>query len=310
MHSRMEGTMNGPLFQGVGPALVTPMGPDGSLDLHAFDAHVERVVQAGVHFLVPCGTTGESATLTPDEQQRLIRRCVGVADGRVPVMAGAGTNDTREAAELARRAAEAGADAVLSVTPYYNRPTQEGLFRHYATVAEAAGVPVFVYNVPGRTGCNVAPETLFRLAYEVEGIAGVKEASGNLPQVMTILRDRPPELLVLSGEDDLTYPLLAMGADGVISVAANEIPSLMAQLCNAALRGETDRALALHWRLLPLMRANFVETNPLPVKTAMEILGHFEAHFRLPLVAMSPANRGVLEDALEQAGVSEEESDR
>lgn len=289
-------------FRGVGPALVTPMRPDGSLDLAAFEDLVERVVEAGVHFLVPCGTTGESATLSRDEQARLIRRCVEVADGRVPVMAGAGTNDTRDAADLARRAAEAGADAVLSVSPYYNKPNQEGLFRHYAAVAEAAGIPVFVYNVPGRTSCNVDAATLFRLAREVEGIAGVKEASGNLAQVMTILRDRPPGFVVLSGEDDLAYALMAMGAEGVVSVAANEIPGPMAELCDAALQGETDRALALHWRLLPLMRANFLETNPIPVKTAMEIMGYFDAHFRLPLVALSAAHRRVLEDALARVG--------
>lgn len=294
--------MEEPKFQGVGPALVTPMHLDGSLDLEAFDAHVERVVEAGVHFLVPCGTTGESATLTSEEQGRLIRRCVEIADGRVPVMAGAGTNDTRHAADLARRAAEAGADAVLSVSPYYNKPTQEGLFRHYAAVAEAAGIPVFVYNVPGRTSGNVTPDTLFRLAAEIEGIAGVKEASGNLSQVMTILRERPPEFVVLSGEDDLTYSLMSMGAEGVISVAANQVPGAMAELCEAALHGETDRALALHWRLLPLMRANFVETNPIPVKTAMEIMGRFDAHFRLPLVAMTDANRRILEEVLVRVG--------
>lgn len=296
--------MSDTTFRGVGPALVTPMNSDGSLDVAAFADHVERVVDAGVHFLVPCGTTGESATLTPDEQGRVIRRCVEVADGRVPVMAGAGTNDTKDAAELARNAAGAGADAVLSVSPYYNRPTAEGLFRHYVTVADAAGVPVFVYNVPGRTSSNVTPDVLFRLAREVEGIAGVKEASGNLAQVMTILRERPPGFTVLSGEDDMTFPLMALGAEGVVSVAANEVPGPMAELCDALLRGETDRALALHWKLLPLMRANFIETNPIPVKTAMEILGSFDAHFRLPLVGMAASNRRILEEVLAEVGAS------
>lgn len=294
--------MDGARFRGVGPALVTPMHADGSLDLDAFGAHVERVVSAGVHFLVPCGTTGESATLSPDEQAEVIRRCVEVAAGRVPVMAGAGTNDTRDAAALARGAAAAGADAVLSVSPYYNKPTQEGLFRHYAEVADAAGIPVFVYNVPSRTSGNVLPETLFRLAREVEGIAGVKEASGNVGQVMTILRDRPADFTVLSGEDDLTYPLMALGAEGVVSVAANEVPGAMAELCEALLRGNMERALPLHWKLLPLLRANFVETNPIPVKTAMEILGHFRAHFRLPMVSLGEASRPVLVRALRSAG--------
>lgn len=298
--------MNATRFRGVGPALVTPMFPDGTLDLPKFRAHVERVIRAGVHFVVPCGTTGESATMTPDEQAEVIRTCVEVVDGRVPVMAGAGTNDTRDAATLARRAAAAGADAILSVSPYYNKPTQEGIFQHYSAVAEAARVPVFVYNVPGRTSSNVAPETLFRLAYEVDGIAGIKEASGNLAQAMTLLRERPEGVTVLSGDDDLTYPFLAMGADGVISVAANEVPTSMAALCNAVFEGDLERALALHWRLLPLLRANFVESNPIPVKTAMEILGHFDAHFRLPLVPMSEANRAALRLALQSAGAFED----
>lgn len=294
--------MDASRFRGVGPALVTPMHADGSLDLEAFEDHVERLVSAGVHFLVPCGTTGESATLEPGEQAEVIRTCVQAAGGRVPVMAGAGTNDTRDAAALARQAAAAGADAILSVSPYYNKPTQEGLFRHYAEVARAAGIPVFVYNVPGRTSTNVLPETLFRLARDVDGIVGVKEASGNLAQVMTILRDRPPGFAVLSGEDDLTYPLMALGADGVVSVAANEVPEAMSHLCDAVLRGEMETALILHWKLLPLLRANFLETNPIPVKTAMEILGHFEAHFRLPLVPLGEESRAALVRALRSAG--------
>jgi len=298
--------MNAPKFRGVGPALVTPMFSDGTLDLPTFRAHVERVIQAGVHFVVPCGTTGESATMTPEEQAEVIACCVEVVDGRVPVMAGAGTNDTRDAAALASRAAAAGADAILSVSPYYNKPTQEGIYRHYAAVAEAARIPVFVYNVPGRTSSNVAPETLFRLAEEVEWVSGIKEASGNLAQVMTLLSERPDGVTVLSGDDDLTYPFLAMGADGVISVAANEVPGSMAALCDAVFEGDMDRALALHWRLLPLLRANFVESNPIPVKTAMEILGHFEAHFRLPLVPMSEGGRATLENALRVAGAFED----
>jgi len=298
--------MNARTFRGVGPALVTPMFSDGSLDLVAYRAHVERVVEAGVHFLVPCGTTGESATMTPDEQAEVIRCCVEVADGRLPVMAGAGTNDTRDAAALARAAVEAGADAILSVSPYYNKPTQEGIYRHYATVADAARVPVFVYNVPGRTSSNVAPETLFRLAEDVDAIVGVKEASGNLGQVMAVLRERPDGFTVLSGDDDLTYVFLALGAEGVISVAANEAPGEMAALCNAAFEGDLERALALHWRLLPLLKANFVESNPIPVKTAMEMLGHFEAHFRLPLVPLADAGRIALRDALRAVGLLED----
>ena len=290
-------------FRGVGPALVTPMGPDGAVDLDAFSTHVETVVEAGVHFLVPCGTTGESVTLTEDEQASVIRRCVQVADGAVPVMAGAGTNDTRHAVVLARAAVAAGADAVLSVSPYYNRPTQEGIFSHFEAVAQAVSVPIFIYNVPGRTGSNVEPETVLRLAAEVDNIEGVKEASGSMAQVMTLLRERPRGFTVLSGEDDLTFAMLSMGADGVISVAANEAPAGMAALCDHAFAGEWEASLAYHWRLLPIMRANFIESSPIPVKTAMEIMGRFDAHLRLPLVPMSEENRGRLEEALRASGL-------
>lgn len=292
-------------FHGVGPALVTPMNPDGSVDLEAFGRHVERVMAAGVHFLVPCGTTGESATLSPEEQLQVIRRTVEVANGRVPVMAGAGTNNTREAALRAQEAARAGADAILSVSPYYNKPTQQGLFYHYQAVAEAAQIPVFVYNVPGRTSSNVHPDTLFRLAEEVEHVVGVKEASGDMEQVMTILRNRPEGFTVLSGEDHLTYPMMAMGGEGIISVVANEAPKAMAQLTDAVLDGRYEKALALQWKLLPLMRANFVETNPIPVKTALSMMGHFDAHFRLPLSELDDGHREVLREALELAGVLE-----
>ncbi len=290
-------------IRGAGPALVTPMHEDGSLDLETFADHVRFCVDAGVHFVAPCGTTGESATMEPDEQRRVVETAVQVADGRVPVVAGAGTNATKEACHLAKAAAEAGADAILSVSPYYNKPTQEGLYRHYSAVADAAGIPVLVYNVPGRTGSNVAPDTLFRLA-DHENILGVKEASGNIDQVMTILRDRPEGFLVLSGEDNLTFPMMAMGAEGVISVAANEVPGPMAQLAEAALEGRWDEALALHWKLLPLMRANFLETNPIPVKTAMEMMGRFRTHFRPPLCELGEAHREPLARALESAGVT------
>jgi len=301
-HERTVGT-DMSRFRGVGPALVTPMRPDGSIDLDAFARHVESVIEGGVHFLVPCGTTGENVTMTDEEQRRVIQRCVEVAGGAVPVMAGAGTNDTRRAAELARGAVECGADAILSVSPYYNRPTQEGLFAHFQAVAEAARVPLYVYNVPGRTGSNVEPATILRLASEVENIGGVKEASGSMAQVMTLLHDRPPGFSVLSGEDDLTYAMLAMGADGVISVAANEAPAGMAAICDRAFDDDWEAALAHHWRLLPLMRANFVETNPIPVKTALEVLGRFDAHFRLPLARMGEQNRALLEEALRASEV-------
>jgi 4-hydroxy-tetrahydrodipicolinate synthase len=217
-------------------------------------------------------------------------------------MAGAGTNDTRDAVELARGAQEAGADGILSVGPYYNKPTQEGLFRHFRAIAEAVDLPVIVYNVPTRTSSNILPSTILRLANEVENIAGVKEASGDMGQVMTLLRERPEGFLVLSGEDDLTYPMLSMGGDGIISVAANEIPGPMARMCDLAFAGRWPEALEIHWKVLPLLRANFLETNPIPVKTAMEMMGHFDTHFRLPLTPLSEEHREPLRRALEEAG--------
>lgn len=295
--------MNGSLFRGTGPALVTPMTADGAVDLEAFGRHVEWVIEQGVDVLVPCGTTGESATLTPDEQASVIRRAVEVAGGRVPVLAGAGGNDTRVVAALARAAAEAGADGVLTVTPYYNKPTADGLVAHYRAVAEAAGVPVILYNVPGRTALNVPAPLTLRIAREVPAVVGVKEASGDLAQITSLLATRPAGFVVLSGDDELTLPMLALGADGVISVAANEVPGPMASLTRSGLDGRFDRARSLHERLLPLMRANFVETNPIPVKTALEIMGHGPAHFRLPLVPMTAAGRERLEQALREAEV-------
>jgi 4-hydroxy-tetrahydrodipicolinate synthase len=290
-------------FRGVGPALITPMRADGSVDLDAFAEHVRFCVDGGVHFVVPCGTTGESATLDADEQARVIERCVEVAGGKVPVMAGAGTNSTAEACARARAAAEAGADAILSVTPYYNKPTAEGLYRHYLEVADAARIPVFVYNVPGRTGCNVPPATLFRIAEGHELIAGVKEASGDIQQLMTIVAERPDGFVVLSGEDYLTFLLVAMGGDGAISVVANEAPAPFSEMLDAALAADWTRARELHYRLLPLMRANFIESNPIPVKTALELMGRGKAHFRAPLCELSDENLPALRRALEQAGI-------
>lgn len=294
--------MDASIFRGAAPALVTPMTASGDVDLDAFARHVEWVLDEGVHVLVPCGTTGESATLSPDEQRAVVRRCVEVADGRAPVLAGAGGNDTAAVAALARAAAEAGADGILTVTPYYNKPTADGLVAHYRAVAEAARRPVVVYNVPGRTALNVLPPVLLRIAREVPEVVGVKEASGDVSQIMTLLHERPEGFIVLAGDDELTLPLMALGADGVISVAANEVPGPLARLCDAVVAGAMDEARALHDRLLPLMRANFVETNPIPVKTALELMGRGTAHFRLPLVALSAAGRTTLDAALRRAG--------
>lgn len=290
--------MDGSLFCGVGPALVTPFAADGSVDLDAFADHVEWVVAEGVHFVVPCGTTGESATLSADEQKAVVRRCVEVVAGRVPVLAGAGSNATDAAAALARNAAEAGADGVLTVTPYYNKPTPDGLVAHYRAVAEASSLPVVLYNVPGRTALNVRPDVLFRVVEAVPQVVAVKEASGDVSQIMTVLAGRPDGFVVLGGDDELTLAIMALGANGVISVVANEAPGPMAGLCDGCNHYALDDARHIHERLLPLMRANFVETNPIPVKTALELMGRGQARFRLPLVPASADTRTRLEAAL------------
>jgi 4-hydroxy-tetrahydrodipicolinate synthase len=289
-------------YRGTAVAMVTPFKADGSVDEDALARHVTWLIEGGVETLVPCGTTGESATLTAEEQRRVIALTVKAARGRAAVMAGAGANDTREAAARARAAAEAGADAILSVSPYYNKPTPSGLRAHYEAIAKAAALPVFVYNVPGRTGSNVRPDTLFRLA-EIENVVGVKEASGDIEQVMTIIERRPAGFLVLSGDDALTLPILALGGDGIVSVVANEAPDLMSRMVRAALAGDMGVARELHYRLLPLMQANFVESNPIPVKTALELLGRMPAHFRLPLVPMSEQGVVTLRAALGRAGL-------
>lgn len=294
--------MDGGRFRGLAVAMVTPMHPDGSVDEEALQQHAERLMAGGVDVLVPCGSTGESATLHFSEQARVIARVVEVVAGRVPVMAGAGTNHTEDAVRLARAARDAGADAILSVTPYYNKPTQNGLFRHFSEVAGATELPLFIYNVPGRTGSNVRPETVLRLAREVPGVAGVKEASGDLAQVATLLHHRPEGFLVLAGDDEMALPVLALGGDGVVSVAGNEVPAGMKGLVTAGLAGDFASARAEHFRLLPLMRANFVESNPIPVKAALEMLGHFPAHVRLPLTPLEQGSRPILERALIEAG--------
>jgi 4-hydroxy-tetrahydrodipicolinate synthase len=289
-------------FRGTTVALVTPFRENGAVDLDAFAAHVDRMVTGGVDTISPCGTTGESVTLTFSEQAAVIQAAVRAAGGRASVMAGAGTNDTKDAVALAKAAVKAGADAILSVAPYYNKPPQEGLYRHFRAVAEAAEIPLFLYNVPGRTSCNLLPETAFRLA-EIPNIVGIKEASGSIEQVSTLLAGRPEGFLVLSGDDELTLPMLALGADGLVSVAANEAPGPISRMVSAGLSGDFVTARALHFQLLDLMRANFAETNPIPVKTAVEILGGAPARFRSPLVPMGDATRARLVRALESAGL-------
>lgn len=292
-------------FRGVGPALVTPMDEAGNPDLDLFARHVERMLDGGVDFLVPCGTTGESATLTAAEQRAVIARCVEVAAGAVPVLAGAGSNSTATAVELARGAAQAGADGVLVVTPYYNKPSPDGLALHYTAIARA-GLPIVAYNVPGRTGSNVPPAVILEVAEASRregnaGVVGVKEASGDLAPTMTLVRDRPEGFLVLSGDDDLALACAAVGGDGLISVVANVDPAGTGAIVHGAMEGRLDEARAHHYRLLELIRANFAESNPGPVKEALALLGHMPNHLRMPLAPVRPATRDRVRDALRTA---------
>ncbi|MCY4661858.1 MAG: 4-hydroxy-tetrahydrodipicolinate synthase [Acidobacteria bacterium] len=285
-------------WAGCGPALVTPFTTSGELDEACVTRLARRQVDGGVHFLVPCGTTGESPTLTHAEKVRVVELVVQAADGRVPVLAGAGGYDTRAAAALAGDLARAGADGLLSVTPYYNKPTPEGLYRHYAALAAATELPIVVYNVPSRTGCNVTPPTLQRLA-EIPSVVGVKEASGDLGQMCEICRAMPDDFSVLSGDDAFTLALMALGGAGVVSVAANEAPAEMASLVDLAAAGDFAAARRVHERLLPLMQVNFVESNPIPVKAAMAALGLLEETYRLPLAPPSDASRRRIVETLQ-----------
>jgi len=297
-------------FRGVGTALVTPFRHDGSLDEAVLERFIDWQIAEAVNFLVPCGTTGENPALTPDEHRRVVEIAVRRAKGRVPVLAGAGSNSTQRAIELSELAIDLGADGVLTITPYYNKPTPDGLRRHFGMQAEAiekkrAGFPMILYNVPGRTGVNMTAATTLQIAREVPNVIGVKEASGSMEQILAILRDRPEGFLVLSGDDAWTLPLVAAGGDGIISVAANEIPRLMREMTDAALRGDFAAARAVHNRILPLMTGNFIESNPIPVKAAMKMMGIIPNDFvRSPLAPIGDANRGKLEAILRQCGLS------
>ncbi len=297
-------------FRGVGVALVTPFKSDYSLDEAALERLVDFQVQEGTNFLVPCGTTGENPALTHGEHRRVVEIVVRRANGRVPVLAGAGSNSTDKAIELAQLAIDLGADGVLTITPYYNKPTPDGLRRHFGLQAEAiekkrGGFPMIMYNVPGRTGVNMAASTTLQIGREIPNVIGVKEASGNMEQILSILRDRPEDFLVLSGDDAWTLPLVAAGGDGIISVAANEIPRLMSDMTSAALGGDFERARSVHNRILPLMAGNFIESNPIPVKAAMKMLGLIPSDaVRSPLAPISDANRKKLETILRECGLS------
>ncbi|MBI2880118.1 MAG: 4-hydroxy-tetrahydrodipicolinate synthase [Candidatus Tectomicrobia bacterium] len=270
-------------------ALVTPF-EDGSVDEAALRGLIEWHIGSGTHGIVSCGTTGESATLSHEEHDRVVEFTLEVVGGRVPVIAGAGSNSTREAIRRTRHAKEAGADAALLVVPYYNKPTQEGLYRHFRAVAEAVDIPILLYNVPGRTVANLLPETVARLA-EIPNIIGIKEATGSLQQVSDVVGLCPRDFCVLSGDDFVVLPMYSVGGRGVISVSANVAPKDMAELCNAAEEGDWVRARELHYKLRPLNAAMFFETNPIPAKTALGLMGRISEDFRLPLCPMSEANR-------------------
>jgi 4-hydroxy-tetrahydrodipicolinate synthase len=277
-------------FTGVGTALVTPFTASGDLDETSVRRLARRQIDAGIHFLVPIGTTGESPTLTLAERLRIVEIVVEEAGRDVPVLAGAGGYDTKEVIHLAGEVAKAGASGLLSVTPYYNKPTPEGLFQHYRAIAEATPLPIVVYNVPGRTGVNVDVATLVRLA-SIQGVVGVKEASGNMTQMCEVCRAVPPDFLVLSGDDALTLPLMAVGGRGVISVASNEIPSEMVHMVEAAESNDFAAARAVHHRIMPLMQVNFIESNPVPVKAAMAAMGLLEEVYRLPIAPPRPESK-------------------
>jgi 4-hydroxy-tetrahydrodipicolinate synthase len=286
------------MFTGTGTALVTPFRRDGSLDETAFRALVKRQIEAGIDFLVPCGTTGESPTLTHEEHLRVVEITVELGKGKVPVLAGAGGYNTAEVIALARELAAIGADGILSVTPYYNKPTQEGLYQHFRAIAEAVPLPIIVYSVQGRTGVNIEPATVKRLA-SIRNIVGIKEASGNISQMAAILNAVPDDFIVLSGDDAITLPLMALGGRGVISVVSNEIPAEMAQLTRLALRADFAGARAIHRRYHALMEINFVESNPIPVKAALGEMHLLEPVWRLPLVAPKAENQARIRAVLE-----------
>jgi len=294
-------------FTGCGTALVTPFQPDFSLDEAALRKLVQRQVRGGVDFLVPCGTTGENPTLTRREHLRVVEITLHESAGRVPVLAGAGGYNTQDVMELARELEALGADGLLSVTPYYNKPTQEGLYQHYRAIAHATRLPIIPYNVPGRCGTNLEPSTVKRLA-AIDNIIGIKEASGNISQMAALANAVPDDFAILSGDDAITLPLFALGGRGVISVAANEIPAEMAQLCRHGLRGEFEEARAIHRKFLPLMEINFVESNPIPVKAALALMGLLEPVWRLPMVAPKVENLVRIQAVLESLQLVERDS--
>jgi 4-hydroxy-tetrahydrodipicolinate synthase len=292
------------MFTGCGTALVTPFRQDGALDEPALRSLIRRQIDAGINFLVPCGTTGESPTLSREEHLRVVEIAVELGKGKTPVLAGAGGYNTAEVTALARDLAALGADGILSVTPYYNKPTQEGLYQHFKAIAAGISLPLILYSVQGRTGVNIEPATVQRLSL-IDNIVGIKEASGNMPQMSAILNSVDEKFLVLSGDDALALPLVALGGHGLISVASNEIPGEMTRLIQLALGNDFPGARALHRRYLPLMEINFIESNPIPVKTALAEMGLLKPVWRLPLLAAKPENQARIRAILESLSLVE-----
>jgi 4-hydroxy-tetrahydrodipicolinate synthase len=289
-------------WTGVGTAMVTPFTASGDLDEAAVRRLARRQIDAGIHFLVPCGTTGENPTLTDAERIRIVEILTDEGGTRVPVLAGAGGYDTREVIHLAEAMRRAGAAGLLSVAPYYNKPSQEGLYQHYRAIAESTPLPIILYNVPGRTGVNIETSTVVRLS-AIPNIVGVKEASGNVNQMCDVLRAVSPDFIVLSGDDALTLPVMAVGGRGVISVASNEIPGDMVRMVEAAERGDFAAARSIHQRIMPLMQVNFVEANPLPVKAAMAAMGLLEESYRLPMCPPQPASKAKIVAVLKELDI-------
>jgi 4-hydroxy-tetrahydrodipicolinate synthase len=289
-------------IRGCGTALVTPFRKDGTLDLDALRRLVQFQLRAGIDFLVPCGTTGETPTLEHAEYLAVVRTVVQEAGGKVPVIAGVGGNNTRKLIDLAAEVSGLGIQGILSVAPYYNKPTQEGLYQHFRAIAESTNLPMILYNVPGRTSSNIEPATVARLS-KIANIIGIKEASGSIVQQMEVLAAVPPAFRVLSGDDAFTFPLMALGGVGIISVVSNEIPAEMTRLAHLLLEGKLEAARQLHFNLLPLMQVNFIETNPIPVKAALAMMGMIEEIYRLPMVPMKAENRTKLEKVLSAQGL-------
>lgn len=297
--------MKSKLFRGTGVALITPFQKDGTVDDARLRELVEFQITNGTEAILPAGTTGESATLSHTEHHHVMElvldaraRALRDANRSVPVIVGAGSNSTYEAISLTVHAKSIGADGVLSVAPYYNKPTQEGFYRHYAAIAEAVDIPIVVYNVPGRTGSNINAETTLRMAEEIPNVVAVKEASGNVAQIMEILRSRPDDFAVYSGDDNLAFAVVSLGGDGIISVVANEVPGMFGDMVRYCLAGDLENARKLHYKLLPLMNANFIESNPIPVKAALAMMGMIDEVYRLPLVSPAEATRTKLKKIL------------